>query len=95
MIPTAEDLYTACGYHDFCLRELQLSLYPKKKAAPPLYPDEASSFTRMLDTIISFLFHRLDNDINHVKNTLCADDIKTLLLLVGAICARRITRRIY
>ena len=78
----AEDLYTACGYHDFCLRELQLSLYPKKKAAPPLYPDEASSFTRMLDTIISFLFHRLDNDINHVKNTLCADDIKTLLLLV-------------
>jgi hypothetical protein len=51
----AEDLYTACGYHDFCLRELQLSLYPKKKAAPPLYPDEASSFTRMLDTIISFL----------------------------------------
>lgn len=37
-----DDLYTACGYNDFCLRELQMSLYPEKEAAPPLYPNEDS-----------------------------------------------------
>ena len=77
-----DDLYTACGYNDFCLRELQMSLYPEKEAAPPLYPNEDSFFCHMFDTIFFFLCNRLDDDINSIENTLCADDIQTFLLLV-------------
>lgn len=36
----------------------------------------------MFDTIFFFLCNRLDDDINSIENTLCADDIQTFLLLV-------------
>lgn len=75
-----EDVRRECGRIDFHLQELQLSLYPNEEAAPLLYPDNECASTDAFVSSYDSLNNHLKRDLNNTENTLCADDIKTLLL---------------
>lgn len=76
-----ENLREAYGSIDSRLRECQLSLYPNQDAAPPLYPDRERDSTTEIVSLLGRLHDHLYFDTDNAQNTLCAADIKTLLLL--------------
>lgn len=75
-----EDVRRECGRIDFHLQKLQLSLYPNEEAAPLLHPDNECASTDAFVSSYDSLINHLRRDLNNTENTLCADDIKTLLL---------------